>query len=119
PAPARSGRSRGPPRSAHSPRSGGCPPRVCAALPRRRSNFAWARILHGAWGRQKERRPLLLAAMDLKTLGWDEAWERAFAETAEEGNYPARVLLDYQHIYRLGTAGGEKLGRIEGRMRHL
>lgn len=57
--------------------------------------------------------------MDLKTLGWDEAWERAFAETAEEGNYPARVLLDYQHIYRLGTAGGEKLGRIEGRMRHL
>ncbi len=56
--------------------------------------------------------------MDLKTLGWDEAWERAFAMMAGEGNYPARVMLDYQHIYRLGTPEGEKLGRIEGRMRH-
>lgn len=57
--------------------------------------------------------------MDLETLGWDEAWERAFAAAAEEGAYPARVMLDYQHIYRLAAAGGEKLGRIEGRMRHL
>ncbi|HLV60862.1 MAG TPA: ribosome small subunit-dependent GTPase A [Fredinandcohnia sp.] len=57
--------------------------------------------------------------MDLRLLGWDEEWERAFAEAAEEGAYPARVALDYQHIYRLYTPKGEKLGRIEGRMRHV
>jgi len=54
----------------------------------------------------------------LKTLGWDEAWETAFEAMAEEGAYPARVVLDYQHIYRVRTAEGEKLARIEGRMRH-
>lgn len=57
--------------------------------------------------------------MNLRILGWDEEWEKAFAEVASEGAYPARVALDYQHIYRLRTAEGEKLGRIEGRMRHV
>lgn len=54
----------------------------------------------------------------LAALGWDEDWERAFTEVAAEGTYPARVLLDYQHIYKVGTPMGEKLARIEGRMRH-
>lgn len=56
--------------------------------------------------------------MELKKLGWDEAWQKAFDAEASEGAYPARVILDYQHIYRLRTPRGEKLGRIEGRLRH-
>src|SRR5690606_40676939 len=40
------------------------------------------------------------------------------AEMAAEGSYPSRVLLYYQHIYKVGTPMVEMLARIEGRMRH-
>lgn len=52
-------------------------------------------------------------------LGWDDGWEQEFSRIAEEGAFPARVVLEHQHIYRVRTAQAERLGRIAGKIRHL
>lgn len=55
---------------------------------------------------------------NLEELGWDPDWEAAFGQVAEEGSFPARVVLEHQHIYRVRTEEGERLGRIAGKLRH-
>jgi ribosome biogenesis GTPase len=54
---------------------------------------------------------------DLATLGWDDAWAAAFAPHAAEGLHPARVAIEFNHIYRLYTDGGEVLAQHAGRFR--
>src|SRR6478752_1248194 len=54
---------------------------------------------------------------DLATLGWDAAWATQFAPFAAEGFAPARVAIDFNHIYRLYTDGGEVLAQHAGRFR--
>ncbi|MEX2662227.1 MAG: ribosome small subunit-dependent GTPase A [Vicinamibacterales bacterium] len=54
----------------------------------------------------------------LSRYGWNETFAAAFAEQAAEGRIPGRVVLEHTHIYRVGTADGELLARVSGRLRH-
>jgi ribosome biogenesis GTPase len=55
---------------------------------------------------------------DLNDLGWDEDWARTFAPYAGEGLVPARVAIEFNHIYRLYAAAGELQAQEAGRIRH-
>ena len=55
---------------------------------------------------------------DLRELGWDEQWASRFAEHAVEGLLPARVAIEFNHIYRVLTAEGELQAQHAGRVRH-
>lgn len=52
----------------------------------------------------------------LTTLGWDAAWEKAFAEHRAAGLQPARVITQEKYGYRLWTETGEREAQIPGRM---
>jgi ribosome biogenesis GTPase / thiamine phosphate phosphatase len=54
----------------------------------------------------------------LAELGWNERFAAAFAAHAGSGQVPGRVVLEHTHIYRVGTATGEVLARVSGRLRH-
>ena len=54
----------------------------------------------------------------LTDLGWDDAWARVFAERAPADTIPARVTIEFNHIYRIGTADGELQAQLAGRLRH-
>jgi len=54
----------------------------------------------------------------LSRYGWNETFAAAFTEHAGEGRVPGRVVLEHTHIYRVGTAEGEVLARVSGRLRH-
>ncbi|TAK15824.1 MAG: ribosome small subunit-dependent GTPase A [Acidobacteria bacterium] len=41
----------------------------------------------------------------LSDLGWDDSWAAAFKATAREGETPARVVLEHNHVYRVFTPG--------------
>lgn len=58
--------------------------------------------------------------VSLDVLGWDAGWARTWAERHGPltGRQPARVVLEYQHIYRVNTGGEECLARVTGRIRH-
>ena len=60
-----------------------------------------------------------MASMDLKALGWDEAWAAAFATQAAPGMLPARVVNEDKHAYIVVAEGGEQPARIAGRLHHL
>ena len=50
--------------------------------------------------------------------GWDAVFAERFMPFAEQGLLPARVIVEYQHIYRVVSADGETLATVAGRMRH-
>ena len=54
---------------------------------------------------------------DLRTLGWDDAWDRAFEPFRVEGLDPGRVAVPHRGAYDVLTAGGEVRARIPGRLR--
>src|SRR3712207_854977 len=54
----------------------------------------------------------------LDSLGWDAVFAERFAPFAEQGLLPARVAVEYQHIYRLYAEEGELLATVSGRLRH-
>src|SRR5688500_15191647 len=54
----------------------------------------------------------------LDQYGWNDSFASAFEEHAGEGRVPGRVVLEHTHIYRVGTAAGELLARVSGRLRH-
>jgi len=56
--------------------------------------------------------------IDLRDLGWDERWEALFADHAQEGLIPARVAIEFNHIYRVITARGELQAQHSGRILH-
>jgi ribosome biogenesis GTPase len=56
--------------------------------------------------------------VDLEALGWTPALAAAFAPYAAENLLPARVSLEHTHVYRVLAAGGERLARVAGRLRH-
>src|SRR3954470_18244162 len=51
-------------------------------------------------------------------LGWTTALADAFAPFAAQGLFPARVVLEHTHIYRVIEESGESLARVSGRLRH-
>ena len=57
-------------------------------------------------------------AIDLADFGWDERWAEAFAPFAADGLIPARVGIEFNHIYRLFTADGEINAQQAGRILH-
>lgn len=54
----------------------------------------------------------------LDAYGWDPVFAERFAPFAEQGLLPARVVVQYQQIYRVVTEDGELLAMVAGRMRH-
>jgi ribosome biogenesis GTPase len=55
---------------------------------------------------------------ELNELGWDEEWARAFEPHSAAGLIPARVAIEFNHIFRLYAASGELQAQHSGRMRH-
>jgi ribosome biogenesis GTPase len=58
------------------------------------------------------------AVVTLQDLGWDERWETDFAPHTAAGLIPARVAIEFNHIYRLAIAGGELQAQHAGRVLH-
>lgn len=54
----------------------------------------------------------------LEAYGWDAVFAGRFAPYGEQGLLPARVVIEYQHIYRVVTEDGELLAVVAGRLRH-
>jgi ribosome biogenesis GTPase len=50
----------------------------------------------------------------LQQAGWDEVWEKKFADFAGKGLRPARVLAQYKHSYSVWTAAGEADAEVAG-----
>ncbi|MDO8676996.1 MAG: ribosome small subunit-dependent GTPase A [Acidobacteriota bacterium] len=55
---------------------------------------------------------------DLKDLGWDDEWARVFAPHAADGLLPARVAIEFNHIFRLYAEAGELQAQHSGRLLH-
>lgn len=55
---------------------------------------------------------------DLREYGWDAEWARLFDEQAPADTVPARVTIEFNHIYRLVSAEGELQAQLSGRLRH-
>ncbi|MCC7368683.1 MAG: ribosome small subunit-dependent GTPase A [Chloroflexi bacterium] len=54
----------------------------------------------------------------LNAYGFDGLFAERFEPYGEQGLLPARVVVEYQHIYRVVTEGGELLATVAGRLRH-
>jgi ribosome biogenesis GTPase len=57
-------------------------------------------------------------AISLADLGWDERWAAQFAEYERGGLVPARVTIEFNHIYRVVAADGERQAQHAGRLLH-
>lgn len=57
-------------------------------------------------------------AFDLKDLGWDDGWSKAFAPFAADQLVPARVAIEFNYLYRVFAAPGEVQVQHSGRLRH-
>jgi ribosome biogenesis GTPase len=57
-------------------------------------------------------------AEDLKELGWDAQWDAAFAPHRNDGMVPARVAVEFNHIFRVWSEDGDLLVQQAGRMKH-
>ena len=58
------------------------------------------------------------ASPDLRQLGWDDEFARAFEALDAPGTVPARISVAHNHLYRIFTAEGELLAEATGRLRH-
>ena len=54
----------------------------------------------------------------LSELGWDDRWAALFAPHASAGLLPARVTIEFNHIYRVATADGDWQAQHAGRLLH-
>jgi len=55
---------------------------------------------------------------DLEELGWDAGWARTFEPFDADGLVPARVAIEFNHIFRLFAASGEIRAEHSGRLLH-
>jgi ribosome biogenesis GTPase / thiamine phosphate phosphatase len=58
------------------------------------------------------------ASSTLQAYGWDAVFAARFLPYGEQGLLPARVVVEYQGIYRVVTEDGELLAAVAGRLRH-
>src|SRR5688572_13661093 len=56
--------------------------------------------------------------IDLRELGWDERWASVFAGHSAAGLSPARVAIEFNHIYRVMSEDGELQAQHAGRILH-
>jgi ribosome biogenesis GTPase len=54
----------------------------------------------------------------LRDLGWDEQWGAAFGDADAAGLVPARVTIEFNHLYRGIAASGELQLQHAGRFKH-
>lgn len=54
----------------------------------------------------------------LEGLGWDPRWDAAFEPHRGSGTVPARVAVEFNHIFRVWSEAGEFLAQQAGRMKH-
>jgi len=62
-------------------------------------------------------------AASLAVLGWDAAWQDAWAawcvtNTAAPDLVPGRVAIEFNHLYKIHLASGEAEATIAGRLKH-
>ena len=57
-------------------------------------------------------------ALDLKELGWDDVWAKAFVPFGADGLVPARVAIEFNYIYRVFAESGEMQVQHSGKLRH-
>jgi ribosome biogenesis GTPase len=57
-------------------------------------------------------------SFDLKDLGWDDGWSKAFAPFAADQLVPARVAIEFNYIYRVFAESGELQVQHSGKLRH-
>jgi ribosome biogenesis GTPase / thiamine phosphate phosphatase len=62
--------------------------------------------------------PIVHVSDALVELGWDAAWAAAFAPHTADGLVPARVTIEYNHLYRGTTADGDVQLQHAGRFKH-
>jgi ribosome biogenesis GTPase len=55
---------------------------------------------------------------ELRQLGWTDDRDAAGARLSAAGLVPGRVSLEHNHVYRVLTAGGERLAEVAGRLKH-
>jgi ribosome biogenesis GTPase / thiamine phosphate phosphatase len=56
------------------------------------------------------------AALD--RLGWSQWFEDRFSPYLSEGLEPGRISADYGVAFTVGTAAGDRVGRVTGKLRH-
>ena len=56
--------------------------------------------------------------LTLETLGWDDRFEAELRTCGGGGLQPARVAVAHNALYQLGTADGEVMAEVAGRLRH-
>ena len=56
--------------------------------------------------------------LTLETLGWDDRFEAELRACGDRGLRPARVAVAHNALYQLGTADGEVMAEVAGRLRH-
>ncbi len=56
--------------------------------------------------------------MELRSLGFDQYFAQLFQPYAASGLAPARVLLQFNHIYTVATMDGECHAQCAGKLRH-
>jgi ribosome biogenesis GTPase len=54
----------------------------------------------------------------LQELGWDAQWVEAFAPHAREGLTPARIVIEYNHLYQGFSEAGDLRLQHAGRFKH-
>ncbi len=54
----------------------------------------------------------------LRDLGWDAEWATAFRPYEADGLTPARVAIEFNHIYRVISKAGELRAQHSGRLLH-
>jgi ribosome biogenesis GTPase / thiamine phosphate phosphatase len=54
----------------------------------------------------------------LSNYGWDEFFALSFQPYSAEGYKAGRVVLEYNHLYRVYTEQGELLADVAGKLRH-
>jgi ribosome biogenesis GTPase len=57
-------------------------------------------------------------ALDLTTFGWDAGWAAAFEPHRADGLVPARVAIEFNHIFRVYAEEGELQAQHSGRLLH-
>ena len=55
----------------------------------------------------------------LEELGWDDGWAAAVAALGKSALVPARITIEYNHLYRAVTPAGEATLQHAGRFKHL
>jgi ribosome biogenesis GTPase len=56
--------------------------------------------------------------IELSEIGWNEQWASLFARHATPDSIPARVAIEFNHIYRVLAADAELQAQLSGRLRH-